>query len=192
MEGREERSSKKTEEGERTFSGEGYMMITTMVGVGAPRKVESVDLASIVSDISSKVDFNNYIQHEESDLGYQPMESVQTPLINEEKLRHTSINSEQMDPPITEAADEKAERDPGVPSGSRSRKRSVDGTALLLREVQSIRSELTGQSQRTSSSQRLILEKLEDLGDDLQGYGLSSPSFLSPSSKPRPITWIIS
>ena len=159
-------------------------MIITMVGAGAPRKVESVDLASIVSDISSKVDFSNYIQPEESDLGYQPIESVQTPLINEEKLRHTSTSSDR-------AADEKAERDPGVPSGSRSRKRSVDGTALLLREVQSIRSELTGQSQRASSSQRLILEKLEDLGDDLQGYGLSSPSFLSPSSKPRPITWII-
>ena len=124
MEGRDERSSKKTEEGERTFSGEGHMMITTMVGVGAPRKVESVDLASIVSDISSKVDFNNYIQPEESDLGYQPIESVQTPLINKAKLR-PSINSEQMNPPITVAADEKAERDPGVPSGSRSRKRSV-------------------------------------------------------------------
>ena len=88
---------------------------------------------------------------------------------------------ERVDTLITEE-DNEGERDD---RGRRQhRKRSVDGTTLLLREVQSIRTELSGQSQRASSSQRLILEKLEDLGDDLQGYGLNSPVYLSPSSMP--------
>lgn len=143
--------------------------------VGAPVRYASIDLASTVSDMSTKADFHNYLQPEESDLGFQVSESTRRQSTSEEEVKI-----------ISDPTDE--ERDLQTPASMREsqpRKRSIDGTTLLLQEVQTMRAELTGQSQRTTSSQRLILEKLEDLGDDLQGYGMSSPSFLSPSSTLR-------
>ena len=147
-----------------------------------PFRQDSVDQASLVSEFSSKLDFNNYLQPEESDLEYL-RESPSLFVINQEGGTG-SINSDRMERVETLITEEGNDEDRDEWGRRQHRKRSVDGTTLLLREVQSIRTELSGQSQRASSSQRLILEKLEDLGDDLQGYGLNSPVYVSPSSMP--------
>ena len=80
-----------------------------------------------MSDISSKVDYGNYLHPEENDLGF----------------------SQVSDHP----------------------KESMD--TALLREVKSLRSDLSDHSLRAHSHQRMILHRLEDIEEDIQSGGRS-------------------